>query len=130
VADVGEITAPTNFTVRVVTSTGTLPTGTASTDLFPTTLFRFGATVKTFNVGGFGGAASLTLTSVTDDAPIEISLGVWDGSTCRLNTSVVTASGTDPQITINVDAGAYCVRLADIGNLTQQATVSGAIQHQ
>ena len=129
VADVGEIAAPTNFTVRVVTSTGTPPTGTASTDLFPTTLARFGATVKTFNAGGFG-AASLTLTSITDDAPIELSLGVWDGSACRLNTSVVTASGTDPQITTNVDAGAYCVRLADIGNLTHQATVSGAIQHQ
>jgi hypothetical protein len=129
VADQGEIATSADFTIRVVSSVGAAPTGASTTEQLPSTLARGGATLRTFSATG-AGAASITLTSVTDDAPIELSLGVWDGTACRLNTSVVTASGTDPQITTSTDAGSYCVRLADVGNLTRQATVTGTIQHQ
>jgi hypothetical protein len=129
VADAGEIPVPADFTVRVVTSSGTPPIGNSATDALPSALAYRGTSMKTFNATG-PGAASITLTSNAYDVPIELSLGVWDGSTCRLNTSIVTTSGTDPQITTNVDAGAYCVRLADIGNLPLPTSITGTIQHQ
>ena len=54
-----------------------------------------------------------------------VSFGTFDGTNCNVTQSVDTAtSSTDPQITTNVSAGNYCVRIADIGQVTQIATFS------
>lgn len=130
VVDQGQLAAPRNFTIRIVTSTGTPAAGTAGTDQLPSTLTRNGRSVKTFTATAQGDV-SVTLTGVAGDVvlPVGLALGVWDGSACRLNTSLVTTAGTDPQIAMTVDAGTYCVRLIDVGNLTWQVTISGTIQH-
>jgi hypothetical protein len=129
VADAGMLGAPTNFTVRVTTSIGTAPTGTETTNAFPTKLAKMGTSMKTFEVGAQG-AVAVTLTSIDNDFVINLALGVWDGADCRLHTAVVTGPGTDPQITVDADAGLYCVRLADIGNLTTHVNIGGVMKHQ
>ena len=129
-ADAGQLTAPKNFTIRVVTSTGTAPAGTEGTDQMPLTLARHGASAKTFNATAQG-VVSLTLATVAGDVvlPVELALGVWDGGACRVHASVVVVGGTDPQIAMLVDAGTYCVRLTDVGYLTGQVAISGTMQH-
>lgn len=131
VADTGGLAEITNFTIRVTSTTGTAPVALVKFDLFPTTLARNGSATKTF-VAVTEGTASLTLTTVAADTviAIEVGLGLWDGSACRLNTTVVTTGGTDPQITTSIDAGTYCILLKDIGQLTGQVAISGTNTHQ
>jgi hypothetical protein len=131
VADTGSLVEISNFTVRTVSTTGTPPLAVARFDLFPSTLARNGSVTKTFTAVREG-TASLTLTTVASDTvlAIEVGLGLWDGSACRLNTTVVTTGGADPQIVTSVDAGTYCVLLKDIGQLSGQVPISGTITHQ
>jgi hypothetical protein len=63
---------------------------------------------------------TISLTSVGTDASTTVGLafGIWDGTACRVQTSLNTTAGTGPQITTTVDAGSYCLRLLDLGTLT------------
>lgn len=57
-----------------------------------------------------------------------VSFGTFDGTNCNLTQSVDTASSaSDPQISVDVNPGNYCVRVADIGQVTQIATFSVSI---
>ena len=57
-----------------------------------------------------------------------VSFGTFDGTNCNLTQSVDTVSSSDdPQISVDVNAGNYCVRVADIGQVTQIATFSVTI---
>jgi len=57
-----------------------------------------------------------------------LSFGNFDGTNCNLTQTVDTiTSATDPQITRDVTPGNYCVRIADIGQVTQIATFSVSI---
>jgi hypothetical protein len=57
-----------------------------------------------------------------------VAFGTFDGTNCNVTQSVDTVtSATDPQITVDVNPGNYCVRVADIGQVTQIATFSVAI---
>ena len=57
-----------------------------------------------------------------------LSFGNFDGTNCNLTQTVDTVtSATDPQITRDVTPGNYCVRIADIGQVTQIATFSVSI---
>jgi hypothetical protein len=57
-----------------------------------------------------------------------VSFGTFDGTNCNLTQSVDSVtSATDPQITVDVNPGNYCVRIADIGQVTQIATFSVTI---
>lgn len=129
-ADSGSLTEPVNFTIRVVTSVGITPgIGGTKLDLFPATLARGSFSLKTFQVNGIG-TLTLTLTGVgATGAAIKIGVGLWDGEACRLNTAIIGSPSADPLITTTADAGSYCVVLTDVGNLTAQVVVSGAILH-
>ena len=57
-----------------------------------------------------------------------VSFGTFDGTNCNLTQSVDTVtSANDPHITVDVSPGNYCVRIADIGQVTQIATFSVSI---
>lgn len=57
-----------------------------------------------------------------------VSFGTFDGTNCNLTQSVDTAtSASDPQISVDVNPGNYCVRVADLGEVTQIATFSVSI---
>jgi hypothetical protein len=67
------------------------------------------------------GTLTATLTSTSQPAaPVGVALGVraGTGTGCLLNTSVTAAAGTAPQLSAQVDAGDYCVKLFDVGALS------------
>jgi hypothetical protein len=76
------------------------------------------------------GTVTVHLISVSPDieAVIGLALGTFDGSSCTELVSIETASSpTDPQISRDVTPGAYCVRVADIGNLSTNRNWSFSI---
>ena len=130
--DPGALTQPVKFTIRVVTSVGATPgIGLARADSLPGSLSRNSQSLKTFSTNT-SGDMSLTFTEIgTNPAlAIKIGLGIWDGSACRLNTTIVSAPSTDPLISTTADAGDYCVLITDVGNLTAQVLVTGVIIHR
>jgi hypothetical protein len=58
--------------------------------------------------------------SPTADLVMRVSLGSFDGTTCTPTTTLDTPPKvTDPQITMDLAAGDYCVGIADVGNVVQ-----------
>jgi hypothetical protein len=121
VFDVGILTVPANFAVRIVQSlTPTASsTSTRTTDTFSSTVARRGSSTHVFAVPA-PGTVNVTLNTVGPPAlPLRLGLGITGGtSTCALSTSVVSDGGTAPQISQLVDAGIYCVQVADVGSVT------------
>ncbi len=52
-------------------------------------------------------------------AVVALALGTFVDGDCAPTTTIETAPATTPQITTDLAAGSYCVRVADIGNLTR-----------
>ena len=66
------------------------------------------------------GTLTATLTSTSQPAAaVGVALGVRSiGTSCLLNSSVTAAAGSSPQLSAQVDAGDYCVKLFDVGALS------------
>jgi hypothetical protein len=101
----------------------TVPTTTSTTtDLFiGSQLMIGGVTTRSFKVSK-GGEVKVVFSSLLPDAgsAVSVSLGTFDGTNCTPTTTVVTvAGGTDPIIKTTLNAGDYCLRLADPGTLTK-----------
>jgi hypothetical protein len=110
----------------------TAPEAGPFTDVFASQLGVRGSATRSFTVRE-PGAVSATLTSVGPPATLEVGLGVGipngSGAGCNLTKSVVTTAGSSPQLTIDADGGAYCVRVFDVGNLTGDVTFSVSVLH-
>jgi hypothetical protein len=66
------------------------------------------------------GALTATLTTTSQPAaPVSVGIGVRNPSTndCLLNRSVIATAGSAPQLSAQVDAGDYCVKVSDAGPL-------------
>lgn len=78
------------------------------------------------------GDLTVQLVSVTQaDAVMNIGIGTISGTQCVLAASVDTAANASaiaPQLTRTLAVGTYCVRIADIGNLTQLVDFSIRIE--
>jgi hypothetical protein len=73
------------------------------------------------------GTITLTLLALKEAgadsaALVNVGLGVPRGTGCTLTTSLTTGIGVVPQVGGQFDAGVYCARVADVGNLTNSAT--------
>lgn len=90
-----------------------------TTVTFEDTLTVNGA--KSFGFGTLNGRVSATLTSLGPDSTLAVSfsLGTWSGSVCNIilandnavqGTTIVGQAGT---------IGTLCVRISDVGNLTE-----------
>ena len=80
------------------------------------------------------GNVSLTLLSLTANGepsagPINIGVGVPQGTGCTLLDSRTTGPGAAPQFTNFYQAAVYCARVADVGNLTATASFALNIAH-
>ena len=113
-------------------STPTTPTPTdpvTFTDTFTGILTRNGATSHSFTVAKTG-TVTATLTSLSN-ADIEVGFGVgtWNGTVCN----VVLARDRAVQTTViygNVNAsGELCVRIYDVGNVTDPVDYSVSVVH-
>jgi hypothetical protein len=117
ISDIGNLTAPMNFTIRIGQNvTSSSPNAAATTSTFATFLSLGGSSTHTFTVSQ-SGTVSLTLTSVTPSVPIGMAIGIPGASSsmCSLTSSLTATAGSTPQITIPVDAGTYCDEAYDAG---------------
>ena len=113
------------------TSPGTTTPTVASptvTEVFAGTVPVNGSKFFSFATSTYG-TINVTLTSVAGEfvpstVMVGVALGQPSGTECVTSTSVNTASGASPQIAGAYDAGTYCVRIADIGNLFAAAAFS------
>jgi|SRR5688572_18222496 hypothetical protein len=115
-SDDDPIAAPIDPPVQISeTFTGTLNVNSAAMHTFVTD--RAGQLVATID--------SL---SPTSGAIVSYILGTWNGSYCQV--ILVKDDATSGSILVgNASAGAFCVRVADIGRLTESTSYSITVQH-
>ena len=112
-------------------STATSPTTTSPvTETFAGQISPGGSAARSI-ASASSGTISITLTQIGPPADIAVGLGVGipqsDGAGCYLTQSTVTGASSTPQITAAVEAGAYCLRLFDMGALTAPVAFSVTI---
>ena len=100
----------------------TTPVATTAVETFASRIQEKGSAWRSINVTTAGNV-TLQLVSVSQvDAVLNLGIGTISGTQCVLAASVDTvanSSAVAPQLTRTVSAGTYCVRIADIGKLTQ-----------
>ena len=108
------------------------PPASPVTVVYDSQLYPGGTASRTLTVTQ-SGTVYLTLTSVRPDAAVALGLGVGipraDGGGCHLSQSISVASGATSQLSTNVDAGTYCVKVFDVGTLTDAVSFSVTIVH-
>jgi len=106
--------APTTDTTTSTTATSPV------TETFSSQLFVGGYAFRSFNAAK-AGTSTVTLTSAGSSTSLKLGLGLGipdvTGFGCLFTRSIETAAGG--QISASVDPGVYCVRVWDLGTLTQ-----------
>lgn len=111
-------------------STPTLPTPDPITEAFSGSINPNGAATHTFSATT-AGSVSATLTAVGPDSATIVGfvLGFWNGTSC----TQVTANDAALQATIlygtATQAGQFCVRVYDVGRITENATYEITVVH-
>jgi len=130
VVDDGSLPEPVTAAVRILAETGTVPTTpTQQTDIFSSELTLNGSAMHTFGNAVTGSLSLLLSNAGGSDKVVRVGLGAWDGSACRLYTTVDTSAGSATQLTATADPSVYCTTVADIGNLTGPVPFSVTITH-
>jgi hypothetical protein len=117
IADTGTLTGPMDFTIRIAQNeTSAPPTGTTVTETFGSFLAIGGTSAHTFTVSQ-GGTVAMTVTNVTPAATVGLGIGIPAAieGICSLSRSTDATTDTNPQLTIPIDPGTYCVQLFDDG---------------
>jgi hypothetical protein len=109
--------------------TGPIETPTEITETFTGTVTILGASTHVFTTERQG-QASVQLESLAPDSAAMVSLifGTWNGAACELR--IVNDNATTGTALIgNASAGSFCVRVSDIGRLTEPTTYSIKVLH-
>lgn len=109
-------------------ATPTAPTtrNSPTSEVFSSNLTVQGSAVRmitAINTGTF----TATLTSAAQpgvQVGLAIGLRNGNGTQCLVTREVIATAGSSPQLTAQVDAGDYCVRLFDIGQLQSSMNFS------
>ena len=127
----GNDNSPTSPT----STTPTTPTAAEASvsEPFSGTVPVGGARFYAFEVGAYG-TVNLTLDAVGGGAVpptvwMGLGLGVPEGTDCSTTTSLNTQAGGGPHVSTTLDAGTYCARIYDIGNLPAAAPFAVTIAH-
>ena len=105
------------------TTTPTTPTNPVSETLTGT-ITQNGVSVQPFNAAAAGTVIATVTTLAPSSSTVGFSMGTYSGTTCQVvldNPAAVQGS----ILTANAaTAGAFCVRLYDVGNITAGSTVN------
>lgn len=104
------------------------PAQTITEPLFTGTLRANGAATYPFSATT-GGTITATLTTLSPNNPIGLSIGTWTGSACQIviaNDNAAQASSVTGTVTA---AAALCVRVYDQGKLTAPVDFAVTIVH-
>jgi hypothetical protein len=121
---------PTSPTTTTTTTTVTAATPVYSED-FNGTVPVNGSAFYSFTVTQYG-TVNVSLTGVSGQyVPSTVTLGLALGKPeaegCTPTTTISTQSGAGPQLTGTYDAGVYCVKVSDVGNLFSAANFAVTI---
>jgi hypothetical protein len=124
--------SPTSPTDTSTSSSTTAAAPTVSEE-FLSTVPVGGSKFYSFTTSTYG-TINLTLTSVGGNfVPSTVMLGLGigqpSGTDCVTTTSVNTAAGSTAQVTGTYDAGVYCAKVSDIGNLYAPASFNVTIAY-
>lgn len=109
-------------------ATPTAPTAPVTvTVTFTGTLNRQGSNTHPFTTDG--GAIIATLTTVSPEATLGVTLGTWNGVACQTVISNDRAAQGTAVIGSATGSGNVCVRLYDIGAITQETSYEVTIVH-
>jgi len=109
--------------------TGPIETPTEINETFTGTVTILGASSHVFTTER-AGRADVILESLAPDSAASVSLifGTWNGSACQL--IIVNDNATTGTTLIgNASAGSFCVRVSDIGRLTEPTTYTIKVIH-
>jgi len=112
-------------------TTATSPTVTSPvTELFSGQFVPGGSAARAFTAAS-AGTVSITLSQLGPQTGLVVGLGIGipqsNGSGCLMTQIMEAGASTSPQLTVQVDAGTYCVRLHDLGTLTSQVAFTVTI---
>ena len=131
-SDNGSLSTTVAFAIRITMVTGTqTTTPTPTTETFASFLQPGASATHSLIVGAAKSTLSATLTSTGGPLLVlRLTVGAWDGVTCRPLSIVNTAPGASPQVALQVDPGYYCVGVKDVGNIaSDHITFSVSIGH-
>lgn len=110
-------------------TTPTTPNTPSVTETFSGTLNINGAITHTFVSGTFGAVTS-TLTVVTPDtAVLGMSLGTWNGISCNIILAADKSALNTTVTGLVSSVGNLCVRLYDVGSLTEPTSYEVRVDH-
>jgi hypothetical protein len=123
-------TSPTTTTTTTATATVAAP---AYFEDFTANVPVTGSSFYSFTVTQYG-QVNISMTSVSGQyvpstVTMGLALGKPDGEGCTPTTSLTATAGAGPQLTGSYDAGVYCVKIYDVGNLFSTANVAMSIAY-
>jgi hypothetical protein len=129
VTDIGQLGTTASFGVRLVFGDPRSDDG-GGTITYTSTVLQGGFTSRTFDATQAGTAVVL-FDTIEPGSVSSLSLGIGfprtDGGGCQITQLHTATRGS--QFAVNVEAGTYCVRVADVGTVTGSATFTLRIQH-
>ena len=129
VTDVGQLPVSATFGVRIVFGDPRSQLG-GGTITYTSTVLQGGFTSRTFDATQ-AGTAVVFFDTLEPGSVSSLSLGIGfprtDGSSCQITQLHTATRGS--QFAVNLEAGTYCVRVADTGTITGSATFTLRIQH-
>lgn len=113
--------------------TPTAPTDTPAvqvTETFFGTVTVNGAATSTFDEAK-AGSITVQLTALTPDDTVKVGmeLGTWDGVGCAVGVSTTSAALNSSLIGTATGPGTLCVRVHDVGGLTQPTDFEVRVDH-
>jgi hypothetical protein len=130
----GDSDTPTSPTDTTTTTTAAVAAEPTISEHFTGTLGVGGSAFYSFEVTSYG-TVNMTLhnvggvTGVPESVWVGIGIGVPDATDCITTTSGNTQAGGGPHVSSVLDAGTYCARIYDIGNLAAPTPFSALIVH-
>ena len=101
------------------------PTPTVTTMSFSSTMVPGGTASRSFSAERAGKVTvQYGSFSPQTDVTLRLSLGTFDGTNCTPTATLDTLPGTTPQISTDIAAGNYCVKVADVGGVVQVSIFS------
>ncbi len=131
IADSGGLSQTTNFAVRInQNSSPPTSTGQTTTENFPSLLYPAGANAHYFAVNQ-SGSINVTLSDVTPPTSVGLGLGIANSSNvqCNLNLLQDSVPGAPLGLSASADPGIYCVKIFDLGTLTDRVRFTMTIVH-
>lgn len=105
------------------------PVAPAKTESFTGTVLVTGVNTVPVVVSQPGGL-TVTLTSVTPNAQLRLTIGTLNNGACSVLQSTITGPGDTPQLTGTATiTGTFCLQVSDPGTLTQAVTFTVVVRH-